>query len=252
MCFRLPSDQRLMQSNDGVNSRGGASLPRGFQRLEKGKNTTFPEDELLLAMHFQNESIAEVFAVASIRSISMAFLMVSMRKVPSLRFVAGLLVLWLQNSLSPGSLTNVTVPSGWKLYGFATLIQSLACCYILSSCELETISSALLTTTLATCGVSVYAYRGNNQPMDLTEVGPITSAMGIVTLLNVLVYFLVHCLGWSAPGLLPTDWFEVLNSWLLACTCSSFLVHDTCFIEALRNTAELARETGELIILTDT
>jgi FtsH-binding integral membrane protein len=124
-------------------------------------------------------------------------------------------------------------PLKWKLLCIFTLGEALSVGFISSFYKFRTVISAMLATTVATVGVSLYTVLQKNAKYDLSQWGQGLSSCGVIFVVYGLIY-LLELYGILPTGFLPYN--EMLYSLLGAALFSAYLAYHTKLIVSGKHT----------------
>lgn len=124
-------------------------------------------------------------------------------------------------------------PLKWQLLSLFTVGEALSVGFISSFYKFRTVVSAMLATTVATVGVSLYTILQKNPKYDLSQWGAGLSSCGVIFLVYGLIY-LFELFGILPAGFLPYN--EVLYSLLGTVLFSAYLAYHTKLIVSGKHT----------------
>jgi len=124
-------------------------------------------------------------------------------------------------------------PLKWQLLTVFTLGEALSVGFISSFYKFRTVVSAMLATTVATVGVSLYTIMQKNPKYDLSQWGAGLSSCGMIFVVYGLIY-LLEVFGILPAGFLPYN--DMLYSLLGTVLFSFYLAYHTKLIVAGKHT----------------
>lgn len=124
-------------------------------------------------------------------------------------------------------------PLKWQLLTVFTLGEALSVGFITSFYKFRTVVSAMLATTVATVGISLYTIMQKNPSYDLSQWGAGLSSCGLIFVVYGLIN-LLELFGVLPAGFLPYN--EMLYSLLGTCLFSFYLAYHTKLIVAGKHT----------------
>jgi protein lifeguard len=146
-------------------------------------------------------------------------------------------VAWVIMSISPDA--RRLSPVKWQILALFTLGEAVSVGFISSFYTFQSVVSAMLTTALATTGVSLYTVLQRNSKYDLSQWGATLSSCGLIFVMYGLIQ-IFQSVGFLPAGFLPHN--DMLYGMIGATLFSFYLAYHTRLIVSGKHTKHQMNE----------